>query len=170
MKELLRCENSECGFITKSEQLLRKHQSAEHPELRKKRGRPPLAKKKTRSEINRDYRDNLAQKARSKSTETTRTEATVPASKKPKAPASKKPKAPPKIPYTAAEPSDVIGMFHWLPPLNEDEALHNMKCPKFWRECCENGLDPLWAYRYLRWRLGRPSLTEWRLFNTIPGP
>ena len=163
MKNLLHCKNPKCGFTTTSDQLLRKHHSSKHPELRQKRGRPPLAKKKSRAEINRDYRANLEKKkARSKSTETTQTEATVPA--------SKKPKAPPKIPYTAAEPSNVIGMFHWLPPLNEDEALHNMKCPKFWRECCENGLDPLWAYRYLRWRLGRPSLTEWRLFNAIPGP
>ena len=45
-----------------------------------------------------------------------------------------------------------------------------MRSPKFWRECCENGLDPLWAYRYLRWRLGHPRLNDWRLLNDIPGP
>lgn len=44
-----------------------------------------------------------------------------------------------------------------------------MKSPVFWKECIEHGLDPLWAYRYLRWRLGHPKHASWRLTNEIPG-
>ena len=168
MKELLlKCKAAGCTKTSKSEQVLRKHRYKAHPELNKGPGRPTMeeADKKTKSQINRDhYLKRLAD--RSKSTETARTAATV--LKKSKRP--KRPKAPPKIPYTDAEPSDTISMFHWLPPLEPDEALTNMKSEKFWRECCQNGLDPLWAYRYLRWRLGRPGLTNWRLCNSIPGP
>ena len=45
-----------------------------------------------------------------------------------------------------------------------------MVTPKFWRECIEHGLDPLWAYRYLRWRLGHPRHADWKLLDGIPGP
>ena len=142
---------------------MRKHQSAQHEDLRKKRG--PKSKeggKKSRTLVNKEHYKRTSRPARSKSTETAQTEATVPV--------CKKPKALPKIPFTNCEASDVINMFNWLPPLNEDEALFHMKCPKFWRECCDKGLDPVWAYRYLMWRLGRPALSNWRLFNTLPGP
>ena len=139
--------------------MLRKHQSKNHEDLRLTRGRPKLddIEKKERTDINRRYYERRkAARFKSAAEASTQTEATVPA--------LKPPKAPPKIPYTAAEPSNVIGMFHWLPQLDPSEALDHMKSPIFWRECCENGLDPLWAYRYLRWRLGRPDLAEWRRF------
>ena len=70
-----------------------------------------------------------------------------------------------------AEPSDVIGQFDWLPyPLSPDEAVKEMASHHFWLKCIERRLDPLWAYRYLRWRLGHPKHSEWRLTASIPGP
>ena len=144
--------------------MLRKHQSAKHTELRLKRGpNPNEGKRKSRVLINRDHYRNVV---RSKSTDTTRTTATVAVPEKPKP----KARVPKQKPFTYCEPSHVIGMFHWLGPLNEDEAVVNMTSPKFWRECCEHGLDPLWAYRYMVWRLGHPSLVDWRLTNSIPSP
>ena len=163
MKNLLHCANKDCAFTTKSEQLLRKHQSAKHAELKKRPGPDPKEwKRKSRVLVNQEH----YLKVRSKSTDTTQTAATVVVPKKPKS----KAQVPKKNPFANCEPSNVIGMFHWLGPLTEDEAVMNMKCPKFWRECCDHGLDPLWAYRYMVWRLGHPRLTDWRLNTSIPEP
>ena len=62
MKVTLNCANEECSFTTTSKQLLQKHQSAKHPELRMARGRPVKSEKKSRTEINKDYRANAAKK------------------------------------------------------------------------------------------------------------
>ena len=45
-----------------------------------------------------------------------------------------------------------------------------MEQDDFWCKCIEYGLDPLWAYRYLCWRLGHSSKREWRQTNSVPGP
>ena len=62
MKTTLQCANKECSFKTTSEQLLKKHQSSKHPELRLTRGRPAKDEKKSRTDINKDYRANAAKK------------------------------------------------------------------------------------------------------------
>ena len=55
MKIILKCKNKQCAYTTTSAQLLQKHQSATHPELRKKRGPKPKKNKKPREEINSAY-------------------------------------------------------------------------------------------------------------------
>ena len=132
--------------------MLRKHRSGTHKELKKKGGRPRKAGKKSRADINRDFRE------RQKLTASTATSASTTKPRK-KRPAG----------FTKAEPSDEIGAFSWLPTLSPAEALDLMYQEKFWDECIEYNLDPLWAYRYISWRLHHPRHADFCLFNTIPG-
>ena len=145
-----------CPFTTNSDQMFSRHCN-QHPELKRSTGRPRKADKKSRKDINRDYYS----KKRSSSV-TTATTATPPPKPKPK------PKKRP-IGFTKAEPSTTIGAFSWLPTLSATEALEFMAQDSFWYDCIEHNLDPLWAYRYLCWRLGHPSQADWRLFNALPG-
>ena len=55
MKIILKCKNEACAYTTTSAQLLQKHQSATHPELRKKRGPKPKEIKKSKAETNRAH-------------------------------------------------------------------------------------------------------------------
>ena len=145
-----------CKFTSNSDQLFRKHQNKTHKELARPLGRPRKEQKKSRAEINRDYRAKKAAKqpaTRSSSVPTSR------------ASPKKKP-----LPFTKVEPSTSIGAIWWLPELDANEALDLMKQEGFWHECFKNNLDPLWAYRYLCWRLGHPSKKKWRRYNTLPGP
>ena len=72
-------------------------------------------------------------------------------------------------PASLAEPSDTIGSLPWRAPMMPAEALCEMEMEKFWHEAIENHYDPIWVYRYLRWRLGSPKFRGERiLYNGIP--
>ena len=72
-------------------------------------------------------------------------------------------------PAFLAEPSDTIGSLPWRAPMMPVEALCEMGMEKFWHEAIENHYDPIWVYRYLRWRLGSPKLKgERALYDGIP--
>ena len=157
MKKKLQCQC--CSYTTKSEQMLRKHRYTHHPKLNMKSGRPKKSVKKSRLDINRDYRQR---KVLQPSTATSATTNTLPK------PAARKPKKRP-IGFTKAEPLDQIGAFSWLPVLSHSEALAIMKQKYFWQDCIKHNLDPLWAYRYLSWRLHHPKFAEVLLLNDIPG-
>ena len=133
--------------------MLRKHRSGAHPELKKKGGRPRKADKKSRAKINRDYWQ------RKKLTVSVSTSASTNTKPRKKRPAG----------FAKAEPSYEIGAFSWLPVLSPAEALERMGQDQFWEECIEHNLDPLWAYRYISWRLHHPRHAEFRLLNDIPG-
>ena len=137
-----------CEYSTKSQDMLKRHLSKVH-EVKKPRGRQRLPNKKSRAEINRNYR----QKLKREGSETTA------ASRKPKP--KPKPKAEPAAKKTwspmVPEEKTVVGQFHWLGDLSVDEAHALLFRQGFWVECIENLLDPMWAYRYIMWRTGHPK-------------
>ena len=103
------------------------------------------------------YKATASPKARSKSSETAAT--------------AKKERQPRKIMASEAEASDTIGFFSWRPnPMTAKEAWEAISDRHFYLECIEHGLDPLWAYRYLRWRLGNRAHREFMLMKHLPGP
>ena len=156
------CGWEECLAEGKPE-TIRKHRSRVMHQKPKQVGRPAKtliersAAKKKRNEAY--YHKKKLARPRSMSTETAAT-----------TPKKTRKKAPRKVMASGAEPSGVIGYFNWLPVLSPDEALDKMHSHYFWLQCIEHHLDPLWAYRYLCWRLGRPCLKNWRLANSIPPP
>ena len=112
--------------------------------------------KKSRRDINRDYYAKKAAKqpaTRSSSVPTSRT------------PAKKEP-----LPFANAEPPTPIGSIPWLSGLDPDEVLDYMGQDSLWRNCFAQGLDPLWAYRYLCQRLRHHPKQNWRLTRSVPGP
>ena len=67
--------------------------------------------------------------------------------------------------FTEAEPSGTIGALPWRASMSPEEAYFEMATEKFWHEVIDNHYDPIWVYRYLRWRLGHPSLAGVRLIH-----
>ena len=53
-------------------------------------------------------------------------------------------------------------MFTWISfDLDPYEAFTLMWSDEFWQECIDHGLDAIWAYRYLYWKLNHPYLKDW---------
>ena len=87
------------------------------------------------------------------------------------APTPEAPRTPkkPTIPFLKVEPSNKITAL-WLGELDLDEGERLIGDSNFYWECIGNSLDPLWAYRYLYWKLGKPSTRAFFLGKPLPDP
>ena len=155
----IKCDR--CDYSTKSQDMLKRHLSAKH-QVKQPRGRQKVADKKSRAEINRDYRAKLKREG----------SVTTASSRKPKP--GPKPEAEPAAKKTTTwtpmvcEDKDVVGQFHWLGELTCEEAHGLLFRKDFWAECIDHLLDPMWAYRYIMWRTGHPRFDNQRLFWDSP--
>lgn len=161
------CER--CDYKSNSAELLKRHKSKAH-DIRGKPGRPTLPDdiKKPRTKINADYLARRREREAAKQSPLS-TAASVSFENSSVPSASPKKKI---VPFTQCEPSGVISFLHWMPAeLGDDEAVEAMETDHFWLQCIKHNIDPLWVYRYLRWRLGHPTRQTWRLLHgDLPGP